>query len=208
MTIGGVEITLSSVVDTIILIGALCGAIYKIWEFFAKPTTTLKQKKAARDKAKIEAVLEEVLPVRVEEKLNEILPTKIEEELEQALDKVLPGKLLEHDLQVRDKYKADRANYLTLIRDDVLKQINDPIQQNQDDLEALKISARDVLREKIMRIYHAYKHERAFPLYEKEALEQYYKDYKRLLGNSYIDKYYGRMSKWQIIYEDYSDDDE
>lgn len=207
MVIGGVEITLGGIVDLIILIGALCAAIYKIWEFFAKPTTTLKQKKAAKEKAKIESVLEEVLPDKVEEKLNELLPSKLEEKLEEMLDEMLPDKLLDHDLQVREKYKADRAAYLTLIRDDVLKQVGEPIQRNEDDLEALKISARDVLREKIMRIYHTYKHVRAFPLYEREALEQYYKDYKRLLGNSYIDKYYGRMSKWEIIYEDYDDDE-
>lgn len=207
MTIGGVEITLGMIVDWIILGGALCAAIYKIWEFFAKPTTTLKQKKAARDKEKIENILDEVLPDKIEEKLNELLPSKLEEKLDEMLDESLPDKLLDHDLQVRDKYKADRAAYLTLIRDDVLKQVGEPIRKNEDDLEALKISARDVLREKIMRIYHTYKHDRAFPLYEKEALEQYYKDYKRLLGNSYIDKYYGRMAKWEIIYEDYDDDE-
>lgn len=207
MTIGGVEITLGMIVDWIILGGALCAAIYKIWEFFAKPTTTLKQKKAAKDKEKIENVLDEILPDKVEEKLNELLPSKIEEKLDEMLDKALPDKLLDHDLQVKDKYKADRAAYLTLIRDDVLKQVGEPMRKNEDDLEALKISARDVLREKIMRIYHTYNHDRAFPLYEKEALEQYYKDYKRLLGNSYIDKYYGRMAKWEIIYEDYDDDE-
>jgi hypothetical protein len=124
------------------------------------------------------------------------------------LDEALPDKLLDHDLKVRDKYKADRAAYLTLIRDDVLKQIEEPIQKNEDDLEALKISARDVLREKIMAIYHKNKHDRALTQYEKEALEQYYKDYKRLLGNSYIDKYYARMCKWTIVYDDYMDDDE
>ena len=79
--------------------------------------------------------------------------------------------------------------------------------QNTDDLEALKISAKDVLREKIMAIYHEYKQERAYPTYKKEALEQYYKDYKKLNGNSYIDKYYARMKCWREIYDDYSDDD-
>jgi hypothetical protein len=33
-------------------------------------------------------------------------------------------------------------------------------------------------------------------IYEKEALEQYYIDYKAEGGNSYIDKYYKRMSTW------------
>jgi hypothetical protein len=45
MVIGGVTITLGGVVDFIILIGALCAAIYKIWDFFAKPTSSLKKKK-------------------------------------------------------------------------------------------------------------------------------------------------------------------
>ena len=171
--------TLGDLVDLIILIGALCTAIYKIWEFFAKPTSTIKKKKEARDKAKIIAVL----------------------------DEVLPEKLMDHDLQVRDKYKADRANYLKLIRDDVLNQINAPIQQNQDDLEALKISAKDVLREKIMAIYHKNKYDRSMAEHEREALEQYYKDYKKLNGNSYIDKYYSRMKGWETIYDDYTEDD-
>ena len=179
MTIGGVEITLAGVVDLIILLGALCAAIYKIWEFFAKPTSTLKKKKEEKEKARIIAIL----------------------------DEVLPEKLKSHDLQIRDRYKADRANYLNEIKEEVLNQVGEPIAQNADDLEALKISAKDVLREKIMAIYHEYKQERAFPTYKREALEQYYKDYKKLNGNSYIDKYYARMKCWKEIYDDYSDDD-
>jgi hypothetical protein len=99
MTIGGIEITLDGIVDFIILLGALCAAIYKIWEFFAKPTSTLKKKKEEREKAQIIAVLEEVLP----------------------------EKLRNHDLQTRDKYKADRANYLKEIRDDILEEVGGPI---------------------------------------------------------------------------------
>ena len=57
------------------------------------------------------------------------------------------------------------------IKDEVLKQVGNTIDSNAEDLEALKISAKDVLREKIMRIYHSYRHDRALPLYEREALE-------------------------------------
>lgn len=174
MVFGDVEITLSDIVDLIILLGALCAAIYKIWDFFAKPTSTLKKKSLDRRKALIREVLKEELPSYLET----------------------------HDLKIRDKYKADRQRYLVDIKDEVLKQVGNTIDSNAEDLEALKISAKDVLREKIMRIYHSYRHDRALPLYEREALEQYYKDYKKLKGNSYIDKYYGRMSKWQTIYED------
>lgn len=178
MTIGGVTITLGGVVDLIILIGALCAAIYKIWDFFAKPTSKLKSRAKQRRREEILAVLEEVLP----------------------------EKLKAHDLDTRDRYKADRQRYLTEIKEEVIKQVGGTITKNDKDLAALMISQRDVLREKIMRIYHSYKHERAFPLYEQEALKQYYKDYKELKGNSYIDKYYGRMDKWQIIYDDYDDE--
>jgi hypothetical protein len=33
---------IGAIVDYIILIGALCAAIYKIWDFFAKPTSKIK----------------------------------------------------------------------------------------------------------------------------------------------------------------------
>ena len=180
MTFGGVSITLSGVVDLIILIGALCAAIYKIWDFFAKPTSKLKQRAEEKKKALIKKVL----------------------------DEELPKQLKKHDLEIRDRYKADRTRYLNEIKEEVLGQVGDPIAQNTDDLEALKISAKDVLREKIMTIYHDYRADRALPTHKKEALEQYYIDYKRLKGNSYIDKYYARMKKWKEIYDDYSDDDE
>ena len=178
MVIGGVTITLAGVVDLIILIGALCAAVYKIWDFFAKPTSAIKQKRIDRQKALILAVLDEELPKR----------------------------LKDHDLETRDRYKADRERYLIEIKDAVIKDVGGTITENKDDLEALKISAKDVLREKIMGIYYEYKAERAFPTYKKEALNQYYKDYKKLNGNSYIDKYYARMSSWKEIFDDYEDD--
>ena len=179
MTIGGVTITLGGVVDLIILIGALCAAIYKIWDFFSKPTSKLKQQKREKEKARVIAIL----------------------------DEVLPEKLKAHDLEIRDKYKADRQQYLLDIKEEVVKALGGSVNQNKEDLEALIISAKDVLREKIMAIYHEYKTERAFPTHKKEALVQYYKDYKKLNGNSYIDKYYSRMKAWREIYDDYSEDD-
>jgi hypothetical protein len=63
-----------------------------------------------------------------------------------------------------------------------------------------------VLREKIMAIYHKNKVDRTLSFHEKEALDQYYVDYKAIKGNSYIDKYYKRMKMWKIIDDDYDDD--
>jgi hypothetical protein len=72
----------------------------------------------------------------------------------------------------------------------------------------LVISAKDVLREKIMAIYHKNKYNRTLTEYEREALNQYYIDYKTLKGNSYIDKRYKRMDKWKVIFDDDPYDDE
>lgn len=180
MTIGGVPITLGDVVDLIILIGALCAAIYKIWDFFAKPTSKLKSK--AKQKRRQEIIT--------------------------VLDEVLPEKLKQHDLDTRDRYKADRERYLQDIKNEVLKAIGGSVTKNEEDLEALKISARDVLREKIMAIYHKNKVERSLSEYEREALDQYYKDYHALNGNSYIDKRMARMAKWTVVYDEDLDDEE
>ena len=180
MTIGGVTITLGGVVDLIILIGALCAAIYKIWDFFAKPTSKLKKRAKERKKQEVIAIL----------------------------DEVLPEKLKEHDLETRDRYRADRERYLQEIKTEVISAIGGSVSQNQEDLEALKISARDVLREKIMAIYHKNRADRTMTEYEREALDQYYKDYHALRGNSYIDKRMSRMDKWQVIYDEDPDDED
>lgn len=171
---------LSNVVDLIILIGALCGAIYKIWDFFAKPTSKLKKRSQEKEAARIKAILNEELP----------------------------DKLYQHDLEVRERYRADRERYLLEIKDEVIKAFGEDIQRNNLDMESLKISAKDVLREKIMAIYHKNKNDRTISEHEHEALEQYYKDYKALGGNSYIDKYYRRMSKWVVQYDDLIEEEE
>ena len=174
--------TIGELVDYIILIGALIGAIYKIWDFFAKPTSKIKQRALEREKERIGVVLNEKLP----------------------------DILYNHDLEIRDKYKGDRENYLNEIKNEILKEISSDILANTETIEALVISAKDVLREKIMAIYHKNKYNRTLTEYEREALNQYYVDYKDLKGNSYIDKRYNRMNKWKVIYDDdpYDDDEE
>ena len=142
------DLSVSEIVDYIILFAAFIGAVYKIYDFFAKPTSKLQQR------------------------------------------------------------ALDRENYLREIKAAVIEEVGGDIADNSATLEALKISAKDVLREKIMAIYHKNKYNRTMTEYEHEALTQYYKDYKALEGNSYIDKRYARMDKWQVIYDEYLDDDE
>ena len=172
--------TISELVDYIILLGALVGAIYKIWDFFATPTSKIKQKAIDKEKQRIGSVLDEKLPTI----------------------------LHKHDLETRERYKNDRQKYLNEIKAEVLAEIGDEIHTNTKTIDALVISAKDVLREKIMAIYHKNKYNRTMTEYEREALNQYYVDYKALNGNSYIDKRYNRMNKWKVIYDDDPYDDE
>lgn len=173
-------LTIGEIVDLTILFGGFCAAVYKIYDSFAKPTSKLKQRIEDKKKKRISIVLKEELP--------EIL--------------------LNHDLKTREKYKNDRQNYLNEIKSEVIKEIGDDIHANSQTIEALVVSARDVLREKIMAIYHKNKYNRSMTEYEREALNQYYVDYKALGGNSYIDKRYNRMDKWKVIYDDPYDDEE
>ena len=170
---------LGGAVDIIILVGALFLAVERIF----KPLLKLRQRGEAN----------------FEEKVIEIL------------NRVLPDILLEHDKETRKKYQADRERYLQNIKDEVLKCIQGELSQVKElnlQYEALTISAKDVLREKIMAIYHKNKKDKRMSGYEREALTQYYKDYKAINGNSYIDKYYARMKKWETDEDDYLDDDE
>ena len=173
-------LTISELVDYIILLGALCAAIYKIYDFFATPTSKIKQRAQEKDKARIRAIINEIMPQI----------------------------LYEHDLKTREKYRDDRQNYLNEIKEEILQEIGDNLSSNTKTIEALVISAKDVLREKIMAIYHKNKYNRTLTEYEREALNQYYVDYKALNGNSYIDKRYNRMNKWKVIYDDDPYDDE
>ena len=166
--------TVSELVDYIILLGALCAAIYKIYDFFATPTSKIKQRAQEKERERIKAII----------------------------DEVMPQILYKHDLDTRERYKGDRQNYLNEIKSEILNEIGEDIKENSETINALVISARDVLREKIMAIYHKNKYNRTMTEYEREALNQYYVDYKKLGGNSYIDKRYARMDKWKVIYDD------
>lgn len=175
---------LQEVCNWIILIGGVTVAIINIFKFFGKPITFFKKKK---DK-------------------------EYQENLKKALDDIIPEYLEQHDLQTRDRYLADRLRYLKEIKESVLKDTKDILEEIKElsieqskNLEKLNQSSKDVLRQKIMAIYHQYKDCRKMPIFVKEALDELYKDYKSQEGNSYIDKYYKRMSNWEI---DYTEDEE
>lgn len=137
-----------------------------------------------------------------------------EERVTGIVNKMLPQALYEHDLKVRDTYKADRERYLQEIKEEVLKNIEcelTVVDKLVQQYEIMSITAKDVLREKIMQIYFKGLPTRTLTRHDCEVLKQYYKDYKAMKGNSYIDKYYGRMmgtadfKGWEVVEDDYDE---
>lgn len=170
------------VCDIIILIGAVTVAIVNIYNFFAKPTSYFKKKSTNN----------------IKEVLNEILPEE----------------LLKHDLETRKKYLSDREKYLHDISDEVLdnttnilEEIKDINLKQTDSIDKMVKGLRDILRYQIMDIYHKYRKAKKIPIPDKEKLDESYNNYKQLNGNNYIDRYYSRMKKWEVIYEEDLEDE-
>lgn len=198
---------LSQAGDIIVLVAAILVAITNIYKFFANGGKKVKdhidenrQEQLQAEKTRTQATIAEDYAARAAQRKEEII---------EVLKEALPGMLVDHDIKLREKYKADREQYLLDIKEAVVREIEtqlNAVDSIQEDMTALAESAKDVLREKIMALYHKNKRSRTMEEHEKEALTQYYKDYKAIGGNSYIDKYYGRMSTWDVIPDDYIDD--
>lgn len=167
--------------DTIILISAIIMAVSNIWNFLRDKGVFVSKKWKDGQKELVMEVLKEVLP----------------------------NILLQHDLETRQKYLNDRERYLNEIKNQVSTEMKtdlNPIGVLEQQVKELTTGFKDVLREKIMALYHKNKADRKLSEHEREALVQYYKDYKAVNGNSYIDKYYERMKKWQTIPEEYDEE--
>lgn len=182
----------SAILSFIVLLGSAVTAIGLLINKFAKP---FKERR---------------------KKVKEQQDAESRQRIDEELVKVLPDILKAHDLETRDKYKADRENYLKEIKEEVLVDVSDKlctiddvksdVKQLQVDVEVMAKSAKDVLREKIMVIYHKGKATKSMPMHHREALDQYYKDYKAMNGNSYIDKYFNRMKDWKVLDDDYDEE--
>lgn len=89
--------------------------------------------------------------------------------------------------------------------DENLQTLKDVKEINMDQSEAitkLTNGIKNIQRQEIMSIYEKGKQERTLKQFQRERLDELYKDYKAEGGNSFIDKYYARMIKWPIILEE------
>lgn len=65
--------------------------------------------------------------------------------------------------------------------------------------EKIREGQRCLLRSEIVRIYYRHKEDKKLREYEFRNLEECYKAYKALGGNSFIDHIYAEMQEWDII---------
>lgn len=74
-----------------------------------------------------------------------------------------------------------------------------PIREKIMGTEAIREGQRCLLRAEIVRLYYRHREEKTLREYEFKLLEQCYKAYRALGGNSFIDHIYAEMQEWEII---------
>jgi hypothetical protein len=74
-----------------------------------------------------------------------------------------------------------------------------PVRDKIMGTEQIREGQRCLLRSEIVRTYYRHKDDKTLREYEFRNLEQCYRAYKALGGNSFIDHIYAEMQEWDII---------
>lgn len=173
--------TLQSICDLIILVGAVILAIERIYNYSKKPVDKVKK-----------STDEHIIKI-VHSECDEILPTELDE----------------HANLLRSERQKEHEKLLTQLENLILDKITPHFEEierinkeQNEDIKLLKKSNLDMLRQNILYLYDHHKKEKKLTITEKEYLDELYNDYSAEGGNSYIHKIYKRMQDWEIIDED------
>lgn len=104
------------------------------------------------------------------------------EKFKKLLEEVLPIYIDSYTFEQRERLKD-----LSLQMDTINKKI-----------DLLENSSKDMLRQKILAIYHKGLPTHSLSLIDKEMLEELWKDYKAEGGNGFMEKYRQRMDDWEV----------
>ena len=179
---------LESICDLIVVVGAAYFTIIKIINSFAKPSSKIKKKQEEKERE------------RTKQFLNEIMPEYFKQHDEEFKKLVLQNEDI-YINEVKNKVVEELREELKEIKN-INKNQNKQLYELNEKLVLINNSSKDVMRQKIMSIYHNNKKQKTLSIYDKEILDELYKDYKSQLGNSYIDKYYNRTLSWETYYPD------
>ena len=72
-------------------------------------------------------------------------------------------------------------------------------QHEEQLIEDRKETDKCLLRNSITTIYYKYQKDAEMPQYEYENVERLYKQYKKLGGNSFVDKIWNEIQEWRIF---------
>lgn len=137
----------------------------------------------------------------------------IHKEFEDAFDKrmaeTLPDILEKHaasEKEVRDKeHKEFLVEVEKIVSEQTIPYFEEIEKINlgqNEKIELLMGSSRDVLRQHIINIYERNKARKALSITEREFLDDCFSDYEKEHGNGYIAKLYHRMDDWQTLGEE------
>ena len=103
------------------------------------------------------------------------------------------------EAQHREEIAKDVVERVDKVLTPKLDEIHQQNLEQNETINLLEKSSRDMLRQNIIAIYHQGKADRQLTETTREYLDDLYADYKAENGNNYIDKIYKRMEKWDTV---------
>lgn len=135
------------------------------------------------------------------------LKQKRKNDIKEALKEVVPEYIENYSKQIQPQCAKEISNQVLGDIQEDIKEIKKMNINQTAQIETMNTSLKDILRQKIMTIYHTYRKYKKLPQSESDKLEGFYKDYKAQNGNSYIDKYYKIMGRWEIVTDEEFDEE-
>ena len=123
---------------------------------------------------------------------------KFHEEFTREMDQTMPQLQMIQEQSIQNMIAKEFEVQVKPLVDNVVE----TNKAQNEKLDLLVGTTRDLLRERILQIYEENKLDKVLTRSEKEALDELFNDYKRVNGNGYVKKVYERMENWIIIDED------
>lgn len=100
----------------------------------------------------------------------------------------------------KEKEQEEKLDKITQhVSNKVVELITPQLEEIKQQNEVLVEGQRDTLRQFIVSFYHHHKLLRQITETEWEMIQEFYKDYKAINGNHYVDNLYHRMENWDVV---------
>ena len=179
------QITLNSVCNFIILIGAVIVAFKTIYGFFKKPVDSLQKHANAKEEEHIEEVIDRRVPELLAKHSEKVKGERTQEEACRAQS------ITEGIIAAVDE-KIGELKLMTVEQDKQLTSIRKSI-------DLLNQSQLDMMRYNMNKIYYKYRPFKKILSADKKAFIKIYNDYKSMDGNTWIDALYAELIEWPIV---------